>query len=154
MKKLTWDDVEKLTDDLAVQIKTSNFKPDYIIGITTAGLIPLYYLARKLGNIRNILTISANSYDKNKQRELEIIYLPQVDLTDKKVLLVDEISGTGTTLTEISQILTDKYNVGELKTATIVVLKDSQKYPDFYALEGSEDWIVFPWDKYEFPEYF
>ncbi|MBP9732673.1 MAG: hypothetical protein KBD29_04430 [Candidatus Magasanikbacteria bacterium] len=154
MRKLSWEDIEKMTDELAEKIKISGFRPDYIIGITTAGLIPLYFLARKLGNIRNILTISANSYNKNKQGELEIIYLPQIDLSDKKVLLVDEISGTGTTLKEISRILTAKYKVKDLQTATVVALKDSKKYPDFYALEASDDWLVFPWDKYEFPEYF
>ena len=151
MIKLTWDDIERLTDELAVKIKASDFKPDYIIGITTGGLIPLYFLARKLENNRNILTISANSYTKDNQEDLKILYLPKIDLSDKKILLVDDIVGSGDTLKEISNILTNKYEVRELKTVTVVALKDSKFYPDWYGIEKQEDWIVFPWDKAEFP---
>lgn len=154
MIKLTWDDIERLTDELATKIKVSGFKPDYIIGLTTGGLIPLYFLARKLENNRNILTISVNSYDKNKMGNLKISYLPEIDLSNKNILLVDDIAGTGNTLKEISNILNNKYKVGELKIATIVALKDSKFYPDWYGTEKQEDWIVFPWDKAEFPEHF
>lgn len=154
MIKLTWDDIERLTDELAVKIKASGFTPDYIVGITTGGLIPLYFLARKLDNNRNILTISANSYIKDNQGDLKIFYLPEIDLSNKKVLLVDDIAGTGNTLKEISKILKDKYKVQELKIVTMVVLKDSKFYPDWYGTEKQEDWVVFPWDKAEFPEHF
>ncbi len=154
MIKLTWDDIENMTDKISTKIKASGFKPDYIIGLTTGGLIPLYYMVRKLENNRNFLTISANSYIKNVKGDLEIRYLPKIDLSNKKVLLVDEISGTGDSLKGISKILIDEYKIGELKTVTLVVLKDSKFYPDFYALEEGTDWVVFPWDKAEFPEYF
>ncbi len=154
MEKLTWQNIEEMTDELAAKIQASDFKPDYIIGITISGLIPLYFLARKLDNIRNILTISANSYEKDKQGDLRIIYLPEIDLSGKNVLLVDEISGTGSTLKEISNILINKYKVGRLKTATLVVLKDSHTYPDYYSWEKGDGWVVFPWDKHEFPEHF
>lgn len=154
MTKLTWDDIEKLTDDLAIKIEASGFRPDYIIGITTGGLIPLYFLARKLGNNSNILTISANSYTKNNQGDLKILYLPEIDLSAAKILLVDDIVGTGNTLKEILNILTNKYKVKELKTVTMVALKDTKFYPDWYGTEKQEDWIIFPWDKAEFPEHF
>jgi len=153
MKKLSWDDIEKITDELASKIKASGFVPDYIIGITTGGLIPLYFLAKRLDCL-NMLTISVNSYVKDKKGDLKILYLPEIDLSNKNILLVDEIAGTGGTLKEISNILIDKYKVGELKTITLVVLKDSQFYPDFYVLEEGSGWVVFPWDKHEFPEYF
>ena len=48
MTKLTWEDIEKMTDELAMKIRAADFKPDYIIGIITGGLIPLYFMARKL----------------------------------------------------------------------------------------------------------
>ena len=154
MVRLTWNDIEGMTDELATKIKASGFKPDYIIGLATGGLIPLYFLARKLENNRNILTISVNSYDKDKKGDLKISYLPEIDLSNKKILLVDDIAGTGDTLKEILNILVDKYKVGVLKIVTMVVLKDSTFYPDWYGVEKNEDWVVFPWDKAEFPEHF
>jgi len=154
MVKLSWDDIEKITDDLANKIKASNFKPDYIIGITTGGLIPLYFLAKKLDDMDNILTVSATSYDKDRKKNLRILYLPKVDLSDKKVLLVDEITETGDTLKAISDIFVNQYKVSELKTATLGVNKDKCKfYPDFYIVEEKGDWVVFPWEKEEFSPY-
>ncbi len=154
MTKLTWEDIEKMTDELAEKIKASGFKPDYIIGLTTGGLIPLYFMVRKLENNRNFLTIAVNSYDKNKKGDMKVLYLPEIDLSNKKILLVDEIVGTGDSLIKVSDILLNEYKVGELKTTTLVVSKDSKFYPDFYVLEEKGDWVVFPWDKKEFPEYF
>jgi hypothetical protein len=154
MRKLTWDDIESLSTKLAEEIKASGFVPDYIVGITIAGLIPLYYMARKLGNIRNILTISINSYDKHNKKEMRVIYLPEIDLKGKRVLVIDEISGTGLTLDKAAEVFNEKYEVGELKTATLVYLDTSSHKPDYRALTTSDDWIVFPWDKYEFPEHF
>jgi len=106
---------------------------------------------------KNILSTGISikgSVKKDEKGELVISYLPEIDLSDKKILLVDEIVGTGDSLKEVSKILIDKYKIGELKTMTLVVLKDGQFYPDFYSLKESGDWVVFPWDRYEFPEYF
>lgn len=154
MKKLSWADVEKITDELAEKIKASGFTPDYIIGITTGGLIPLYFLAKKL-SIEKILTLSATSYEKDQQKELKITYLPEVDLSGEKILLIDEIAETGTSLRGIVNAVKKKYQPGELKTATLGVNTDKCKfYPDFYILTEKGEWIVFPWEKEDFPEYF
>lgn len=155
MTKLTWDEVEEITDELAEKIKASGFQPDYIIGITDGGLIPLYFLIKKLGDIQNVLTISATSYDKDRKKDLKILYLPQVDLSGKKVLLVDEIVETGDTLKKISDIIINQYQVAELKTVTLGVNTDKcEFYPDFYGIEEKGGWVVFPWEKADFPEYF
>ncbi len=153
MKKLSWNDVEKIADELVEKIKASGFKPDYIVGITTGGLIPLYFLAKKL-DIDNILTISASSYEKDKQKELKITYLPQIDLRDKSLLLVDEITETGASLKGVFDAVVGKYQPRELKTATLGVNKDKCKfYPDFYVVIEQGEWVVFPWEKDDFPEY-
>lgn len=154
MKKLSWDDIEKITDELAEKIKVSDFKPDYLVGIMTGGLIPLYFLAKKL-NIDNILTISASSYEKDKQKELKITYLPEIDLKGKNLLLIDEITETGVSLKGVSDAVVSKYQPKELKTATLGANKDKCKfYPDFYVVVEEGEWIVFPWEKEDFPEYF
>lgn len=154
MKKLSWNDIEKITGELAEKIKASGFNPDYIVGITTGGLIPLYFLTKKL-NMDNILTVSASSYEKENQKELKITYLPEIDLKNKKVLLVDEITETGVSLKGVSDAIKSKYQLSELKTATLGVNKDKCKfYPDFYVVIEQGEWIVFPWEKDDFPEYF
>ena len=72
-----------------------------------------------------------------------------------KVLLVDDIAETGDTLKAISDIILSQYKVSELKTVTLGANTDKCKfYPDFYVFEEKGGWVVFPWEKYEFPEYF
>ena len=66
--------------------------------------------------------------------------MPKVDLKNKKILLVDDISGTGNTLKNISNLIVEKYKVQELKTSTIAIIKGSLFLPDFYAFEESGDW--------------
>lgn len=154
--KISWDKFQKATEELADKIKTSGFKLNYIIGIANGGLIPLALLAKRL-DIQNILTVSASSYEKREQRGLTITYLPEVDLTGKKILLVDEIAETGTTLKKVSEAIAEKYKAGEIKTATVAINKNKCDFlPDFYVIESekADDWIVFPWEKEEFPEYF
>lgn len=152
MIKLSWKDVEKTTDKLAKKIKASGFKPDYIIGITTGGLIPLSLLAKRL-KIKRILTVSASISKKDKK--LKIIYAPDIDLKSKKVLLIDEIVETGTTLKKISEMFTKKFNIGELKTATLGMNKDRGTFhPDYYIFEEKGEWVVFPWeDEEKFTKY-
>ncbi len=144
--KLSWEQVAELSKKLAETIKRSVFEPDYLIGITVGGLIPLGLLAEEL-DIRNILTVSVSSYDGKEQRELEVTYLPNIDLTGKKILLIDEVSETGQTLKYMAALLKEKYKPSELRTATLVTnTKESKFQPDFCALE-TEEWLIFPWEK-------
>ena len=144
---LSWEEVDKMADDLAEKVGKSGFQPEYLVGITTGGLIPLGFLAKRL-KIGSILIVSAKSYGADHaQKELKVTRLPDVDLKGKKILLVDEIADTGMTLQKIREIFINRYEVGEIKTATLVVNKaKSAIIPDFYALAGTGEWIHFPWE--------
>ena len=150
MAHLSWEDIADAVQKIGDRIKESGYVPDYLIGITLGGLVPLMLLAKQLKN-RNVLTIAAQSYDGDKKRELEIRYLPDVDLKGKRVLLIDEVADSGDTLTAISKILHEKYSVGELKSAVVVYKNHSTFKPDF-SLLSTDEWVVFPWEKAETPE--
>ena len=154
MTKFSWDDIEKLSYELADKVKASGFAPDYLIGITTGGLIPLALVAKRLGS-KNLLTVSASSYNKQEQKELQISNIPKIDMSGKKVLLIDEIADTGVTLKKISEILLAECHIGELRTAVIAVSEGKcDPLPDYFILSDINEWLVFPWDRDEYPEYF
>ncbi|MDO8600252.1 MAG: phosphoribosyltransferase family protein [bacterium] len=154
MKKLSWKQAEKLIEKLGGKIKKDRFKPDYIIGITTGGLIPLYFLAKQL-DINNILTISASSYEKNKRKKkTTITYLPRINLKNQRVLLVDEVAETGKTLKKITKVVIKKYKPREIKTATIAIHQEKCAPKPNYWIIATREWLVFPWEKKDFPEYF
>jgi tRNA-dependent cyclodipeptide synthase len=147
MTKLSWKDVEDSIEQLALKIKENGFIPGCIACITTGGLIPLYFLSKKLG-VSNVLTVSATHFDKaGKRGDFSITYLPQINLKDKKVLLIDEIADSGVTLKGVWEAMLNKYKGIELKTATIAVDKNKTIFlPDYYVIEEEGDQIVFPWD--------
>lgn len=152
MLRFTWDQIAEAIDELGKKIIASGYEPDYLIGITLGGLVPLMLLGKQMKN-RNVLTIGAQSYDKDQKRELQIMHLPDVDLSGKKILLIDEIADTGDTLLAITNILKEKYDVGGLKTAVVVCKDHSVIKPDF-SVRSTQEWVVFPWEKAETPELF
>lgn len=153
MKKLTFEEVIQNTEELANKIKSSGYQPDYLIGIATGGLFPLALLAKDL-QIKNILTISTESKGEGEQKEVRIIYHPKLNLDNKKLLLIDEITESGITLNKILQKMKEIYPTSEIKTATLGVNKDKCKfYPDYYVFFEKGDWVVFPWEKEDFPEH-
>ena len=151
MQKLSWDEVENRADELANKIAASGFAPEFLVGITLGGLIPLTLLAKQL-KIKDVLTIHAHSYEKTEKKDLLIKYPPNADLRGKRVLLVDEIADTGETLRAISKILTEEYGA-ILKTAVLVRKKTCSFTPDFSVIE-TDAWVVFPWEKSESPPVF
>lgn len=145
MNKLSWKDVEKAADELAAKILASGFVPDCIIGITTGGLIPLYFLANKL-DIDSILTVSATSYKEREQKLLSVTYVPDVDMTGKNVLLVDEVAETGASLRGVVEAVQERLHPAQLKTATLATnTKTCTSRPDYTAIEATE-WVEFPWE--------
>jgi len=142
---LSWADIDRLTGELAATITASGFNPGCLIGITAGGLIPLSFLAKKLG-VRDVMTISAASYADTQQGNLVISNIPPADLSGRAVLLVDEIADTGDTLREVLKTLRQRCNTDNIKSATIAVRTDKcTTRPDFFALEVDR-WVAFPWD--------
>ncbi len=154
MKKLTWEEVESLTKNLANKIRESEFRPDYIIGITTGGLFPLGLVAKEL-KVKNILTATARSNNDNVHKEeVEILYIPQINLTNKNVLLIDDVTERGLTLYEVANAIKKTCKPKVLKTATIAMDINKCKHsPDYYAIKQETDWVVFPWEKEKFGPY-
>lgn len=144
-KPVSWDETAELGKKLASVIREAGYSPDYLIGITAGGLVPLALIAQEL-NIRKILTVSASSYEGRKQGKLSINYVPNVDLRGSRVLLIDEVAQTGETLRQIRDAVKGQCNIGEIKTAVFAVDKECKFRPDFFALED-DSWVAFPWEK-------
>ncbi len=144
---ISWNKLEKLTADLVRAIQASGFKPDYVIGITMGGLIPLALVAEGL-KTKNVAMVSARSYDeKTKKRgKLVISHIPQIRARGKKILLVDEIADTGETFKAVSRLLKEKCGATHIKTAAIVINTVRCKTAPDFSVMKVDRWVVFPWD--------
>lgn len=134
---LNWDDIQKDTMVLANKIKEyGNF--DKIIAVSRGGLIPAGIIGYAL-NIRHIETVNIESYDGNKQRNVEDITI-DIKASNERVLIVDDLSDTGNTF----RILR-KFFPNALLTC-VYTKPEGEPFTDIHAIEMPQKWIVFPWD--------
>ena len=149
-KELSWHEAEGLAVEVARQAQSAGFRPDVIVGITVGGMIPAALVAKVLG-VRDVMTVSARSYQGTTQGALRIFNVPDSDLAGKRVLIVDDITDTGETLKEVARVLRERSRADTTRTATFVVRTDKCVVkPDFAALEATQ-WVVFPWEQWEDP---
>ena len=149
--KLTWENIDFLTQCLADQIKKRSIKYDTIIALGRGGLIPGAALSYKL-NIKTLYNIGINTrQDDGKYLDTIVYQRPDKIKEGSKILIVDDINDSGRTFTAVNSILNRNYNISS----------DNILYASLVKREGSEfndntisgnilytsSWLVFPWDK-------
>lgn len=140
--KITWDDFDQLCKDLSLKINKC-YEPDIVVGVVKAGVIPGAVLSSLLRKDFYTIKISRRQGDKII-RDKPHLFVPVTDsVHGKKVLLVDEISITGDTLSLAKEHLLSKL-AKEVKTCALFVSPGSPK-PDWFALEDAAK-IIAPWD--------
>ena len=145
----TWEDISSLIKNNSEKIK--NYNPDIVIAIGGGGLIP----ARLMRNILNksiyVVTLSLYNDDKIKD-EINVIQWIDLDLNDKKVLIIDEIDDTRKTMDFCVKKLRQTNNANRIGVC-VLQNKLKEKYSQlndvhYIACETIEDkWVVYPWDK-------
>jgi len=143
---LTWEQFEALSRKTADKIIKSGFKPDIIVGIARGGWCLARLLCDFVG-VKDLLSLKVEHWGitATPDGEAKIKYPFNVDLNGKKVLIVDDISDTGKSLTVASDYVKTLKPI-EVKTATLMLLKGSTFSPDYYGEELKWRWVVFPWN--------
>jgi len=152
---LKYEEIHLLVKELADRIKNDEFMPDYIIAIGTGGYIPARMLKSHLN--RKILGVVLSYYDDNDRvlasfQKIQWIDHPELVVTGKKILIVDEVNDTGSTMAYVVQELLNSHPT-EL---AIMVLHDKQKTKKgaippqikrYYVGNYVRDkWIHYPWE--------
>jgi|ETNmetMinimDraft_21_1059911.scaffolds.fasta_scaffold01489_8 hypoxanthine phosphoribosyltransferase len=130
MKKyISWNDIDRLANDLAAQIildcKKNGTTPEEtflcIHAVQRGGYIPGVLLSHKLD-------------------------IPMADRLNpyygKRFLVVDDIADTGGTLSRMKAEIYDNAMI-----ATLHYHKQSKVVPDYWVDEKGDDWIVYPWEQ-------
>ena len=146
---MSWDSFYSTARITADKIIESNYKPDIIIGLARGG----WFFARVLCDfldVKDLLSLKVEhwGFTATPDGEAKIKYPLETDLTGLKVLIVDDISDTGKSLT-VATLHVKKLNPKEVKTATLIYLTGSNFKPDYYGKEITWRWVVFPWNYYE-----
>lgn len=143
----TYDQIHKIVADMAPSISDI----DAIVAIGGGGLVP----ARILRNFLKVpvYVVTLESYNGSQKGEIyKRQWIDQEAVRDKRVLVVDELNDTGSTLV---------YCVNELQrclptSVAVAVVHDKKKEkdatlpPDIVYHVGEyvgDQWIVYPWEK-------
>ncbi len=141
----TWKQMYDLLLELADRIRSEGFKPDIIVGISRGGWFPARVLSDLLDN-PYITSVGAEFYVGvyETNREPRLTQPIAVDVSNKKILLVDDVVDTGKSVVLIKRHLS-QLGAKETRLLTLYYKPWSVTRPDFYGKETS-DWIVFPWE--------
>lgn len=153
---LSWQQIETECRKIALDISNSEFKPDYIVGLTRGGLVPAVMLSHLLKVPMHTLKVSLRDDDANGS---ETNCWMAEDVVDaKNILIVDDINDTGATLKWIREDWDKSVFKGDIaywwhkrvKVAVLVNNLASNEDVDYWAFEvnKAEDdvWIEYPWE--------
>jgi len=160
---LSWDKVQGMTAQLARDISNSNWRPDYVVGITRGGLVPAVMLSQYFNVPMHTLKVSLRDGGSDACESNLWMAEDAYGYIDppKNILIVDDINDTGATLEWIkndwqSGCLPDQVEAWDsvwkdnVKFAVLVENLASSGINDYSALEVNKAehnvWIDFPWE--------
>lgn len=153
---ITWDEVSKLIEHLIPQF---HVEFDAMVIITRGGIVPGGMLCEAL-NIENVLTAAVDFPFESRRDQAKLLAWPKFiqfpddeQLAGRKVLIVDDVWGSGRTITAV------RGRVAAAGAAPFTCVLHYNPYrnlfgnlrPDFYAAI-TDAYIVYPWEVDEGPD--
>ncbi len=148
LQYVTWNEIDRYSELIASKIMKDGYKADVIVGIMRGGIVPARIIADYLG-VRDLGIIEVMFYQRpGETRHKPVIRQPlTLDVSEKNVLIVDDVSDTGKSL-QVALSAINLYGPEQIKTATLYIKPWSTFIPDYYGASSTK-WIVFPWEKNE-----
>lgn len=142
--ELSWEVFGELCRALAVKVARSGYRPEVVVGIAKAGVIPGAVIASILRSDFYSMKITRREPGGGVRATPEVLSGAPRQATGRRVLIVDEICTTGETLRIAGNAVR---NVGPAETRSAVsIVKVGGFQPDYHALE-TEGTVIFPWDR-------
>jgi len=142
---VSWQDLDDLVAQLAERLRASP-EPDVVLAISRGGLVPAGMLGYRMG-WRDMLLAAVVVYDDEQgfRGAAEFLQFPSDDLLrGKRVLIVDEVWDSGTTIAAVSARI--RAAGGEPVTAVLHYKPGRSRVdivPDHYIVE-TDDWVIYP----------
>ena len=152
---LSYNQIHQTIKNIAEQIQADGYKFDHMIAIGTGGFIPARMLKTFIN--RPIIAVGMAYYDLNDNRMdhpmiTQWLDDPAIQIKGRKILLVDEVDGTRSTIGYCLEKLLEH----DPEEIAVAVLHDKKKPKSreipakvkrYYRGMRMEDrWICYPWD--------
>lgn len=146
---IPWGRVIEDAKKLADIIKNSGYPIDIIIAIGRGGYVPARILCDHL-LIKDLTSIKVEHWGTAiSQKEARIKFPLCIEIKDKNILVVDDVTDTGETL-KVSIDYLKTFQPKDIKTAVLVHKICSKTLPDYFVRKVIRwKWIIFPWHVYE-----
>jgi hypoxanthine phosphoribosyltransferase len=149
-ERLTWDEVDRLIAHLVPQFQGGI---DAMMMVTRGGIVPGGILAEAL-QLENVLTASVDFPFEARREASKLLAWPQFiqfpedsQLSGRKVLVVDDVWGSGRTITAVKNRV--RAAGGDASTCVLHFNPYrnlfGQARPDYYAAI-TDAFIVYPWE--------
>ena len=142
---ISWSEVQRLCQHLAVMIRESDYHPDIIVAIGRGGYIPARLLCDHL-DMMALTGIKIEHYlaGTSRQKQAIIRYPLCTDIRDQQVLVVDDVNDSGDTIELAIQHL-QTFQPREIRTAVMHHKAISNVCVDYFAKKIIKwRWLIYP----------
>ncbi len=144
--RMNWDSTIRHCEELAGMI--GGYKPDMIVGLSRGGLVPARIMSDLLA-VKDVGVLGISFY-RAMEKASDFPKITQelaMDLSGKRILVVDDVADTGRSLMVAKDYLKRK-GAAEIRIATIHYKPVSAFKPDYFVATTTA-WIVYPWERHE-----
>ena len=121
--------------------------PLQILVLANGGLTYAVDLTRLLYIPFTLDTVIIKSYNEKSQGEIDLKYFPNIDLSNRHILILDDIYDTGTTIQFMKNYIEQKHtNFCSINVSTMVWNLNNcdgnpRHQPDWYCFSTNGEWI-------------
>ncbi|MCW4016008.1 MAG: phosphoribosyltransferase [Candidatus Bathyarchaeota archaeon] len=143
---MDWDYFYRVSKQVAKKINNSGYKPDVIVGLARGGWVLARVLCDFVG-VKDLISLKVEHWGVTATPDgtAKIKQTLNVDLTGKKVLIVDDIADSGESM-RVTVDYIKTLNPSEIRTATLQHLTCSKFKADYVGEELPWRWVIFPWN--------
>jgi hypothetical protein len=124
------------------------YRPQALVGLLRGGVIPARIFSDCFDILLDFSALDVKLYTGINERMDEAVVGPFMgDVQGKSILVIDDIWDSGKTMEAVLEHLCNE----DVKTATLVWKDTAPRQPDYFDRVAKDgEWIVFPWETYEF----
>lgn len=146
---LDFDDIRNYAYQTAIKIRQSGWRPDVIVGVARGGWVHARLQCDLLG-VKELYSVKVDHWGvtATKDGKAKLTIPLTGDVKGKRVLVVDDITDTGESLTMAVNHIKE-HDPADVKSATLMHIAGSKFVPDYFGVEVSWAWEIWPWNFYE-----
>ena len=152
VRLVSWEEIVEWSRGLAEKILASGYRPDAVVAVARGGYVPARLLCDFL-DVTDLLSVQSQHWvEAARAAERAVLKYPyKVDMSGRRLLLVDDIVDTGETLLLARDYIEREWRPAEVRIAVLQWISSVAKFkPDYYHVEVRDwTWFQYPWTRLE-----